>query len=99
MNEKIDVDHPASCCTWCNKSLINEESVLSVNIKAGEGSNFTKFEGQFVSISLSEENKKVYAFVTTEDSQARKDGYDLLFIVCSESCQENLKKALKNETI
>jgi hypothetical protein len=98
MAKKTDMNHPAVCCTWCNKSLIDEESVLSLNIKAGEGSRFTDFAGQFISIALAAEKRDVHAFVTTEDSQARKDGFDLLFIVCSEECRGNLKIALKEET-
>ena len=98
MTEKNEQNHPSTCCTWCNKSLINEDSVLSLNIKAGDGSKFIDFAGQFITITLAAENKDVHAFVTTEDSQARKDGFDLLFILCSEECRGNLKTALKEET-
>ena len=35
--------------------------------------------------------------VTSEDSEAKRDGNDVMFLVCSEECGKEMKAALEEE--
>lgn len=93
-------DHqvPEICriCAWCLKELEDEEERFSFGVK-------TKFEvtpsedpTQPLTLSLSN-GKLVNAIISTPDSPARQDGYQLLVMCCSESCINEAQKALQKE--
>ena len=42
-------------------------------------------------------DKTIPAIVTTGDSQAKREGHDLLFMCCSRECARLLKDALQEE--
>jgi hypothetical protein len=43
------------------------------------------------------EEKPIYMMVTATGSEAKKDGKDGMFLLCSEKCGEKLKRALEKE--
>jgi hypothetical protein len=42
-------------------------------------------------------DRNVQAMVVAEDSPAKRDGKDLLFVTCGESCAEALRQSLDRE--
>ena len=50
-----------------------------------------------IQLSLTQPRKTIAAIVPTQDSQAKRDGYDLLFTICSQKCGRALKAALQQQ--
>jgi hypothetical protein len=55
-------------------------------------------EGQTVQTALAAVGKIVPVLVTVRGSQARREGYDVVFTVCSRECGARLKAALLVES-
>lgn len=84
-------------CAWCNQFIDAEAEAFGFGAKASPDINLEDKEGQFVSLDLALEDRTTFAMVPPPESPARRAGYDLMFITCSQSCAEDLKNALELE--
>lgn len=84
-------------CAWCNKRIPKDHEVFGLGIKVREGIDLSDKEGKTISLFLVRKNKTVPANVVTSDSEAKRDGKDIMFMTCSQSCAESLKAALQKE--
>jgi hypothetical protein len=84
-------------CSWCTERIAPGAEIFGFGAKVGPTIDLTGKEGQFVALTLALAHKTVVALVPAPDSQARADGYDLIFITCSEDCAMELKEALELE--
>jgi hypothetical protein len=84
-------------CTWCMKPIPKGEELFAYGVKANNKIDLSGKEGEFVSLNLAFKEKTVIAIVTTQTSKARKQGFDLIFLTCSQACAEELKNALNSE--
>ena len=84
-------------CNWCKKYIEEGHEVFGFGAKARPGLDLKNKEGTIITIPLILEEKDISVIVTAQDSDAKKDGHDLLFMTCSRKCGEKLKNALKNE--
>jgi hypothetical protein len=75
------------------------EEIFAYGVKANPTIDLTEKEGEFVSLNLAMKDKTVIAIVTTRSSRARKKGFDLIFLTCSQACAEELKGALNTEQL
>ena len=78
-------------CAWCQKAIPDDVELFSVGAKAKPGVDLTEREGAILDIFLEREGRSVKAVVVTHDSPAKREGYDLLFVACSEGCAKELK--------
>jgi hypothetical protein len=84
-------------CAWCTRIIAPDEEAYGFGARAQVGIDLDDKEGEFVTLNLALQDKTVVALVTTADSTARAEGYDLMFITCSEECANELKDALELE--
>lgn len=84
-------------CTWCMKPIPKDGDIFAFGVKSSGNIDLSEKEGEFVSLDLALKDKTVAAIVTTRISEARKQGYDLIFLTCSQTCAEELKDALQAE--
>ncbi|MUV37643.1 hypothetical protein JNUCC1_01449 [Lentibacillus sp. JNUCC-1] len=84
-------------CAWCNKKIGENQALFGLNVKFVEGSELSSKEGEITHVYLTSRGTKVPMIVTTADSEAKKEGVDGVFPICSEPCSEKLKKALEKE--
>jgi hypothetical protein len=84
-------------CAWCTQIIPDDSEVFGFGAKARPGIDLSDKEGQFVSLDLALAEKTVFALVPTSTSQAKEEGYDLVFLACSQDCAESLKDALEFE--
>jgi len=84
-------------CTWCLNSIPKGVERFAFGVKASEAIDLTEKQGEFVALKLLLKEKTVVALVTTQDSEAREQGFDLMFLTCSQVCAEKLKDALDME--
>jgi len=83
-------------CAWCKKNIPDNVEVFGMGAKIRQGINLKHKEGQYLKLSLLND-RTVHGFVTTEGSDAKEDGYDLMFMACSEECANDMRNALQEE--
>ncbi len=88
---------PENICAWCNKTIPEDSEVFGLGAKVKQGFDIKNKEGKIIRLSLALTNKTVPAIVTTSNSDAKKEGKDLMFMTCSQGCAGNLKDALQKE--
>lgn len=86
-------------CTWCMNPIPKDGDIFAFGVKSSGNIDLSEKEGEFVSLDLTLEDRSVAAIVTTRSSEARKQGYDLIFLTCSQTCVEELKDALRAERV
>jgi hypothetical protein len=94
---RVPPEKALSRCAWCRKKIGDDVPVYSVGAKKRPGADLSPFEGHGVRMTLVARKRDVIALVPIEDSDARREGYDLLFMVCSEECAAALKSTMEEE--
>jgi len=84
-------------CGWCEDEIPEDTELFGVGAKARSDIDITDLEGKVIDVFLSRRDRTVQAMVVTKDSPAKKEGKDLLFVACSESCSEALRQAVGKE--
>lgn len=98
MNDQLR-DQLLHTCTWCMKPIPKGGELFAFGVKASEKIDLSEKEGEFVSLHLALKDKTVVAIVTTSTSEAKQQGFDLIFLTCSQDCAEYLKDALEKERV
>jgi hypothetical protein len=66
--------------------------------KARAGVELIPDEGPFIHVHLiTVPGKTVHCAVVTDDSDAKRQGWDLVFMACSQECAETLRDILQKE--
>lgn len=94
---QISVDDVVNTCAWCGKRLSPDSECFGLGAKVKANVDVKQHEGSILPIFLSKTNRSVMAIVPTRISQAKKDGNDLLFALCSHACGRILKEKLQQE--
>jgi hypothetical protein len=84
-------------CGWCGDEIPEDTELFGISAKARPDFDISEFRGKVIDVFLAQRNRNVQALVVTEDSPAKKEGKDLLFVVCGESCAEALRQAVGRE--
>jgi hypothetical protein len=84
-------------CAWCRSEIGEEDERIAVKMRFRDQKDYGKNEGKVIQFELSEAPHSVAALVVTRDSPAKKEGKDVLFQVCSDSCRTELTEAIKRE--
>jgi hypothetical protein len=84
-------------CAWCTQEIKEDGEVYGFGAKASQKTDISNKEGQFVSLNLALQDKTTFALVPASSITNDLEGYDLLFIACSEDCAQSLKDALDLE--
>ncbi len=94
---------PMGRCFWCEKSVSQKPVyALGGSFRPGVEHPPSRDDGYLVKLAMSgnmdaAEVKWLWAIVAGSESEAKKEGFDLLFMLCSEVCGEELKKTLQSE--
>lgn len=84
-------------CGWCGEAIGEDEPVFGLGGKAHPGIDLSLVQGKVIELVLGTGTKSVLAAVSAFDSDAKKAGNDLMFMVCSEACGRELQEALAGE--
>ena len=84
-------------CAWCNKKIPQDTEVFSLGAKTQKRISLKRYEGSTIRLQLRHVDKIVSAIIPTPESEAKKAGNDVLFMLCSEHCAKELRKALLKE--
>jgi hypothetical protein len=92
---RVNWEDAVRVCAWCGKHIPESSEIFSVNAKARPGVDL-KREGNVLELTL-DATRKALAIIPTQESQAKKEGWDLLFAVCSEECGRSLKDTVQRQ--
>lgn len=84
-------------CARCGRKISKGSDVFSLGVKVKSKINIHDHAGRAIQILLEKSGKTVNAIVPTAGSQAKNEGNDLLFAICSPQCGDALKQALQEE--
>jgi hypothetical protein len=86
-----------SRCAWCQTRIYDDMEVFGFGAKIKPDVDLSEYESHCIQLDLVSEEKSVYMMVTAQDSEAKKEGKDGMFLVCSEQCGKKLKDVLEKE--
>jgi hypothetical protein len=86
-----------SKCAWCQRHINDEMEVIGFGAKLKPNFDLSEYESHCIQIGLVSEEKPVYMMVTAQGSEAKSEGNDAMFLVCSEACSKKLKNVLEKE--
>ena len=86
-----------SKCAWCQKQISDDIEVFGLGAKLKPNVDLSEYENHCIEIDLVSEEKPVYMMISAQGSQAKSEGKDCMFLVCSEGCGKKLKDVLEEE--
>lgn len=95
--KKPTIDKALTTCSWCGRKIKNDEPVYALGCKKRPEVDISKYEGKVMPVKMATSGKTIWSIVPMEDSDARRDGKDFMFTLCSEECGYELKAALRIE--
>jgi hypothetical protein len=93
----IPDEEALSKCAWCQSHINNHVEVLGLGARLKPDVDLSEYESHCIQVGLVSEEKPVYMMVTAQGSEARSNGNDCMFLVCSEGCCKKLKRVLEKE--
>lgn len=84
-------------CACCRNPIDDHMELFGFGARLKSGIDLSGYESHCIQIRLLSGDKDVFTMVTIEGSEARNDGNDCMFLVCSEKCENELKAALEKE--
>lgn len=84
-------------CAWCMKKIGEDKPCFGLAVKFVKGVDFNEKDGRIISIYLASRNTSVPLIVVANDSEAKKNGQDGIFAICSEKCGEKMQTTVTKE--
>ncbi|MBV8101824.1 MAG: hypothetical protein JOZ31_21985, partial [Verrucomicrobia bacterium] len=78
-----------SHCGWCRRKIGEDVPVIGISMKFRDPSDYHRHKGKIVEFELVT-GRMVVAGVVKPDSPARREGKDVIFMVCSDQCGNEL---------
>ncbi len=85
-------------CAVCKSHIGDEVEVWGLGAKKAKDVDLFAFQGAVMPIIVEETDLVIPAMVALENSDAHKNGEDMVFMTCSQGCAVNLKITLEKET-
>lgn len=86
-----------SKCAWCHSRIYDDMEVFGFGAKLKPDVDLSEYESHCVEIDLVSEKKSVYMMVSGQGSEAKREGKDCMFLVCSKGCGKKLKNVLEKK--
>jgi hypothetical protein len=86
-------------CAYCEKKLHSGAEVFGLGARLKEELEYPGAVGRSMTVELPVQGRELECMVTADGSQARLEGWDLIFMVCSEECGAALKALLQGEDL
>ena len=90
-------DEALSTCACCQKEITDETDIVDVGIQIKPDLDLSEYESHCIELELASESQPVHMMVTAARSDAKQEGKDGLFLLCSQTCADNFKQTLQNE--
>ena len=94
----IPDEEALSACACCRKEITDETDIVDLGIELMRDVDLSPYESHCIEIELTSESLLVHMMVTATNSDAKQEGKDGLFLLCSQACAENFKQILQDES-
>lgn len=84
-------------CAYCECKLNPVAEVYGLGARLKEELEYPGAVGRSMTVELPIQERELECMVTADGSQARLEGWDIIFVVCSEECGAALKALLEEE--
>lgn len=84
-------------CAWCMKKIRDDRPVLGISVQFADGIDFSESQGEVIQIGIHSRNTSVPMIVPADESEAKLQGTDAIFAMCSEKCANKMKETLTKE--
>ena len=84
-------------CGWCGEGIGEDDPVVAVGGRVHEDIDLSLVEGKVVELVFSVSGRTVLAAVPAFDSDAKAEGKDVVFMVCSDACGRQIQAAFADE--
>ena len=84
-------------CGWCGKAIAEDSPVYGCGVKVRTPANLRGRAGGLIKVMMPRTGRLFRAIVPTDDSEARREGYDALVMVCGRKCKKALSSAFAAE--
>ncbi|MCK4486467.1 MAG: hypothetical protein KAU38_06885 [Desulfobacterales bacterium] len=95
--KKPKIEQIMTTCSWCGLKIRSEGPIYAIGCKKRPEVDISKYESKVMPVMISTLGKTIWSIVPPADSDARKDGNDFMFTLCSEECGDQLKETLEIE--
>ena len=86
-----------SRCAWCRGYIDENSEVFGLGVTFKPEADLSQYQSHCIEMELLSEEKSVFMIVSKEGSPASQQGKDGMFMVCSQKCAGQLKKAMEEE--
>ena len=93
----IPDDEALSACACCQKEITDETDIFALGIQVNPNVDLSDYESHCIEIELSSQSQPVHMLVTAAHSDAKQEGKDGLFLLCSQSCADKFKQIMQDE--
>jgi hypothetical protein len=92
MNEEV-----LSRCAWCGMEIDEEAEVYGLGAVFCRDVDLSEYESQVIELKILTGNRIVPMIISSEASDAKKAGYDAMFMTCSKECANEMRETLLKE--
>ncbi len=86
-------------CAYCECKLRSGAEVYGLGVRLKEELEYPGAVGRSMTVELPIQGRELECMLTADGSQAKQEGWDLIFMVCSEECGTALKAILEEEDL
>ncbi|MBI3946992.1 MAG: hypothetical protein HY321_13795 [Armatimonadetes bacterium] len=97
--ERLDAHALVNECCWCGKRPRPNREHFALSGVARDEVDLSPYEGAGIRIPLETQTRRVDAIVPTATAPARREGYNVIFVLCSRACGAALRDALRKEIL
>ncbi len=92
--KKPTIKQAMTTCCWCGLKIRSEGLIYAIGCKKLPEVDISKYESKVMPVKISTLGKTIWSIVPPVESDARMEGNDFMFTLCSEDCGDQLKEAL-----
>jgi len=95
----IPDDEALSACACCQQDITDETDIVDIGVHLKPDVDLSAYESHCIEIKLESRKQSVHMMVTAAHSEAKQEGKDGLFLLCSQACADTFNQTLQNEII
>lgn len=84
-------------CGWCGKAIGEDDPVVAVGGRVHQGIDLSLVQGKVVELAFALSSKTILVAVAGFESDAKAEGKDVVFMVCSGACGRQIQTAFAEE--
>ncbi len=81
-------------CAWCQASIGEHSEVVGLGVRLNPAVDLSAYRSHCIELAMIGRPEPIYMMVTAEGSEAKQNGQDGMFLLCSQACAERLREQL-----